>query len=725
MPRGEAIGVIPIAMQAGCTGSDNETVVRSAGREAGHYLLEVEVRGPGPAHGRTFVLGAESYAERDDWFASLRVVAEAWRTLPPARTARAPSSGGRTPSPEEPPAVSRRRTATPELLTQPLSSAPRRAASSEGVPPTRPASGVSSRALRAGSEEALGEGDAARGRPKSVGAMMTSPRVTRGPEGILHKRGYWNTAWKARYFILTPRGDLEYYKMADGTRHGAPAGVIPVALRPGYRGEEEETVVRAGGRDGRMGVIELRVRMAGPACGRTYVLGAASGAEHERWMVALQRAAGAWRGEEHGHGPSDSFQRAGSREAALSPRQAGSSSEDGSEPSGPATAGTGPAARGAVLISGALEKRGRLNTAWKWRHFALTADGVLRYFASEADWLGGGEPKGRVPVAMPEGCWGRAHETLINEVGREEGRSMVEIHVQAPGPLCGRVFVLGAPSRAVQREWADALRQAAQAWRTAGREAASISRAASAAGPGRSQGPEELRPAADPRRTKSPEALASYPDPHRTKSPEEHTPGPVQGRRRSPEAGPVPAVPGSHHPEDRRRSPEFRPDAAARRPSPEAHDQAAGPHRSRPAREWGDEPAHPSRPDAHADAARRTHDDREAGGRGGAGRAASDQEALRAAAADLARRGRGGVTAEDFSRSMPGHGRASGAHSSHPEEKVEGRPASWMLSQSAGGDSIRRCESASASASAMNEKAALRAAMASLWGTGAKQGGGR
>ena len=118
--RGEAIGMIPIAMQAGCTGSDSETVVRSKGREAGLYLLEVEAKGAGPANrGRTFVLGAESYAERDHWVASLRIVAEAWRHTNAAqsvgRPRRASTSSTRSQSPETLSATSHCSTPEPRL----------------------------------------------------------------------------------------------------------------------------------------------------------------------------------------------------------------------------------------------------------------------------------------------------------------------------------------------------------------------------------------------------------------------------------------------------------------------------------------------------------------------------------------------------------------------------------------------------------------------------------
>jgi hypothetical protein len=464
-PRGDALGVIPIAMQAGCFGADNETIVRSAGREAGRYLLELTVQGPGPARGRKFVLGAESYKERDDWVAALRLSAEAWRTRNTSSGARAPLGvppGARqTPSPEEVSAASRRSTPTQGQIP--------RSASTEGVPGARSADAVGGPKPRSRSEEAVGESDAFRGRPRSDGAAVAMSHAQRCPEGMMHKRGFWNRAWKERYFRLTPRGDLEYYKAPDGAPQGGPAGVIPVALRAGSRGDEEETLVRAGGRDGRLAVIELTVRMAGPLAGRTFVLGAVSGAEHERWVTALQRVAGAWRGEGPSRAPANALGRSKSQEPPLAPRQPA------------AGGGDAVAAGGRGGMAGPLDKRGHLNKAWKARHFVLTALGVLDYYASESEWLAGERPKGRVPLAMQEGCWGRSHETLINEGGREEGRYVVEIHVQAPGPQCGRIYVLGAPSRELQREWVAALRYEAQAWRRAGDQAASRQSSASKA----------------------------------------------------------------------------------------------------------------------------------------------------------------------------------------------------------------------------------------------------
>ena len=44
-----------------------------------------------------------------------------------------------------------------------------------------------------------------------------------------------------------------------------------------------------------------------------------------------------------------------------------------------------------MLLEGWLDKRGRLNTAWRRRHFVLRADGFLHYYATKNSASGGDE----------------------------------------------------------------------------------------------------------------------------------------------------------------------------------------------------------------------------------------------------------------------------------------------------------------------------------------------
>ena len=282
-PHGEARGAIPIAMQAGCSGADNETLVRPAGRDGGMYLLELAVQGPGPARGRTFLLASDSRAVRDRWAARLQELAEAWRS-PPARVRREGAAAS-DPSPEGAaasgaPALGARERKLVRALED-LDATLRSGALTRAEYRARKA-----RLLRDSPAAAAAAAPAPAGRRRAGTPESTaSSAAGRRTEGLLHKRGQWNPAWKERFFVLTPRGDLEYYAAPDGAPRGPPAGVIPVALPPGARGEDESTLVRAGGRDGALGLIELTVRAPGPARGRTYVLGAPSGAEQERWEI--------------------------------------------------------------------------------------------------------------------------------------------------------------------------------------------------------------------------------------------------------------------------------------------------------------------------------------------------------------------------------------------------------------------------------------------------------
>jgi len=123
--------------------------------------------------------------------------------------------------------------------------------------------------------------------------------------GVLEKRGYWNPAWKIRFFVLTHSGDLHYFR----SRHDAegsstrPRGTIRVALPDGTPDKNAlalATRVRArpAGADGRFPIeLDVRaVRSRRPL--RTFVLSARSEKEQARWLAALRCAAGweVWEG---------------------------------------------------------------------------------------------------------------------------------------------------------------------------------------------------------------------------------------------------------------------------------------------------------------------------------------------------------------------------------------------------------------------------------------------
>ncbi len=92
-------------------------------------------------------------------------------------------------------------------------------------------------------------------------------------EGLLEKRGAWNTAWKTRHFVLTDDGILRYFKPGAAAAAAPPLGAVP--LRTGG------VVIRAVGIECGRDVIEVRVT------GRTYVLGAPSRRARDEWLDAL------------------------------------------------------------------------------------------------------------------------------------------------------------------------------------------------------------------------------------------------------------------------------------------------------------------------------------------------------------------------------------------------------------------------------------------------------
>ena len=236
-PNGDARGVIPVAMPGGCTGGDNETLVRPAGRDGNLYLLEIQVQGPGPARGRTFQLAADNRADRDRWVSGLHAVATAWRVRPGGGTVPEHAGPGGAPAGRD------------LKMANALADLDRlHGAGTVGRDDYRARKARLLREWQADPQAKPAGGAARAGAGAGAGWQL---------EGLLWKRGGWNTVWQERQFVLTPRGDLEYYAAPDGAPHGPPRGVVPVALRPGCQGDVESTVVRAGGRDGNKALLQV------------------------------------------------------------------------------------------------------------------------------------------------------------------------------------------------------------------------------------------------------------------------------------------------------------------------------------------------------------------------------------------------------------------------------------------------------------------------------------
>jgi hypothetical protein len=265
-PNGEPRGAIPIAMPAGCTGGDNETLVRPAGRDGSLYLLEIQVQGPGPAQGRTFNLAADNRAERDRWVTALHAVATAWRVRPGGAAAPEQAPGGLL-------------SAGRDLkLANALADLDR----------LHGAGTVSRDDYRARKAQLLRNWQAdPQSKPAAAAAGAAAAAAGSGGawemEGMLWKRGGMSTGWQERYCVLTARGDLEYYAAPDGAPYGPPRGVVSVALRPGCQGDTESTVVRAGGRDGAKALLQVGARCSdSTAIERSYCMRGAATAQLQR-----------------------------------------------------------------------------------------------------------------------------------------------------------------------------------------------------------------------------------------------------------------------------------------------------------------------------------------------------------------------------------------------------------------------------------------------------------
>lgn len=110
-----------------------------------------------------------------------------------------------------------------------------------------------------------------------------------------------------------------------------------------------------------------------------------------------------------------------------------------------------------VLYEGALDKRGKHNTAWKGRFFVLCRAGAfnqetrLMYFSSDADRHHPDRARGSIPIDR--------HVT-VSEGSEDEGRFSIFIVVPRREGFPDRTFILGAPSAEIRRQWIDVLAQA-------------------------------------------------------------------------------------------------------------------------------------------------------------------------------------------------------------------------------------------------------------------------
>ena len=115
-------------------------------------------------------------------------------------------------------------------------------------------------------------------RPNSI--QITSDNVQF--EGPLEKRGYWNPAWKSRYFVLSRQGMLSYFAAENDKSSPEPLGSFPV------RSAIVTCIPSAPGRP----QFTILVQSPGaPAHDRTFTLAAPNDTALARWVRELGRAA--------------------------------------------------------------------------------------------------------------------------------------------------------------------------------------------------------------------------------------------------------------------------------------------------------------------------------------------------------------------------------------------------------------------------------------------------
>mmetsp|Transcript_87737 Transcript_87737/g.233519 ORF Transcript_87737/g.233519 Transcript_87737/m.233519 type:complete len:147 (-) Transcript_87737:674-1114(-) len=99
-------------------------------------------------------------------------------------------------------------------------------------------------------------------------------------EGTLEKRGYWNTAWKQRYFVIDNKGRMLYFKSKEHRDAGRLAGMIALI--------NACSVSRVKNRHGKDVCFELRVPANGHSMDRTFHLCAPSEEMCEKWVYAIE-----------------------------------------------------------------------------------------------------------------------------------------------------------------------------------------------------------------------------------------------------------------------------------------------------------------------------------------------------------------------------------------------------------------------------------------------------
>ena len=247
-------------------------------------------------------------------------------------------------------------------------------------------------------------------------------------EGPLLKRGFWNTQFKERYFVLYETGQLFYFHPEDDRLSKPSRGCVDLAL-PATKTSVKEGIEK----DGRA-VIELTVNVKGLL--RTFVM-AATEEVRIRWIDALAQVIQRFKTTcqlSIESGLSSGMQITQIRGTDVSDVRSNSTDVGTAHKYGEAR----------ILIEGTLMKRGHWNPHFKERYFILYEDGKLFYFRSEdGKWL---------KAAL--GCVDLGSRTCIStmrEAKDRDGRDTIELSVSTSE--ASRVYVMAAATDAVLRRW--------------------------------------------------------------------------------------------------------------------------------------------------------------------------------------------------------------------------------------------------------------------------------
>eukprot|EP00292_Cryptomonas_paramecium_P008162 CAMPEP_0113683926 /NCGR_PEP_ID=MMETSP0038_2-20120614/13649_1 /TAXON_ID=2898 /ORGANISM="Cryptomonas paramecium" /LENGTH=284 /DNA_ID=CAMNT_0000603479 /DNA_START=347 /DNA_END=1197 /DNA_ORIENTATION=- /assembly_acc=CAM_ASM_000170 len=221
-----AAGTIQISRMGNESGFKNIVFVRQGARDGDYYAIDLRIQKNGT--NGVVILGAKSLDDQEKWF----------RKLTRASLQTAPDQ-------------------------------------------TEPADGADASTSFAASSKSVVQ-------VMSPAAEQDRATLAAAMSGQLAKRGYWTGAWLPRYFVLTPQGDLEYFKSYQESRGGEPKRRLPIAMAPGGFGPEAETRVLDKGLVFHRFLIEVQLRGPGRHRGRSVLLSAGSRGEQEAWVRALR-----------------------------------------------------------------------------------------------------------------------------------------------------------------------------------------------------------------------------------------------------------------------------------------------------------------------------------------------------------------------------------------------------------------------------------------------------